>query len=177
MTQYSEPQFAPAQEARPAEVAKVVRVMGTKATVELHPSAACAGCQAVHVCLLGSDMVRRAAVNDPIGVRVGDSVEIALRPNALLKASFIMYIVPLIALFGGLLLGQHLAPHLGRGLSPEVAAMVFGLGFLVLAFLCIRRLSGRLERSGNYTPVITRVLGQVESDLCATEVSPGKKDG
>lgn len=157
------------------EVGTVAQVIDGKAIVELHPSPGCTGCKAAHACFLGDDMVRRAIVNDPIGVRAGDRVEVALRPNALVKASFIAYIVPVIALFVGIVLGQQLGGALGWPLSADVVGIFFGLGFLVLALVCIRWLSPRLERSGDYTLTITRTVPRGEDDRHPAGTLAGKE--
>lgn len=171
-----EPYFTRRQEATVGGVGTVIRVMGGEAVVELRPSGACGSCGAIHACFLGADVARRATVRDPIGVRVGDIVEITLQADALVKASFIVYIVPLIALFLGVFLGQHLRGALGWSLSEDVAGIVFGFAFLVVALLCIKGLNPRLERSGDYTPTITRIIPRVEGDLCPAGALAGKED-
>ncbi len=159
-----------------AEVGKVVEVLDGKAIVELRQTAACAGCRAVHACFMGYGTMRRATVCDPLGVRMGDRVEVTLQPNALVKASFIVYILPLIALFVGLFLGRHLRSVFEWPLSADVAGILVGFGFLSLAFLFIRLLGPRLERSGDYRLTITGVAPREEAETYPAEVVAGRED-
>ena len=81
----------------------------------------------------------------------------------------------MIALFVGIVLGQQLRAALGWPLSADVVGILFGVGFLALAIMCIRWLSPRLERSGNYTLTITRTIPRAEDDQRPMGVLAGKE--
>jgi len=153
------------------EVGTVAKVMDGELVVEFRPSACCAGCEAIHACFLGDDKIRRARVRDHLGARVGDSVEVALKPNALIKASLLIYIVPLIGLFVGLLLGQRFSAALEWSLPADAAGIIFGFGFLAIALVCIRLLSSRLERSRSYELRVTRIVARAGEDAHLAGVS------
>lgn len=72
-------------------------------------------------------------VENSLGAVVGESVVIGLPEGALLGAAISAYLVPLLLLIGGALLGQQLAGELG--------AVTGGLCGLVLAALNLKRRS------------------------------------
>lgn len=77
--------------------------------------------------------------SDSIGVRPGQSVEVAISSRQLMIAAFIVYMVPLIGLFSGYLAGLGLA-HLVRLINhTEILGIVFtALGLVVSLFATIK---------------------------------------
>lgn len=143
------------------ELGTVVKVEGGRAEVVMERSAACEGCGASHQCLMFSDGKMKLAVPDTLGVKKGDCVELELgRGSALLKASFLAYMVPLASLFVGAILGMNISRYAGWALSKDLAGVLFGMGFLVLAFLVVRRLNARFERSSDFQVRMVRVSGR-----------------
>jgi len=68
-------------------------------------------------------------VNDPIGVRAGDEVQIEINGSDILKASALLYGVPLILIVFGVMLGASIF----RSTSiPELLSFIFGLGLTAL---------------------------------------------
>ena len=87
---------------------------------------------------------------------VNDQVEIDLAKPTFLKASFIMYGVPLVGLLAGLLLGTLLPLSLGTHIR-ELGMIVCGIGLMTLGFVWIRK----RDQAKHYTdllPVIIEVL-------------------
>jgi len=75
------------------------------ATVRLMAGDHCEGCPASSVCKPGSGEQRLMDVHDPLGVTVGDRVRVAVPGGAVLKASFLVYGLPLLLLLVGVWLG------------------------------------------------------------------------
>lgn len=139
------------------------RVMQTKrgtALVECVRKAACGDCHARERCGMteGAESLLLEVV-DPIGVRVGQSVRIALAEDSAFKASVIVYGIPLLAVIIGGLTGDWLGKASG---SRDIWAMIGTFGGLVVSMMIVRLLNNWFKRDSRNHPVIT---GIVESSM------------
>jgi len=132
----------------------IVRVLCQK-------SSACQHCASMEACSLGEDNRSRVVeAHNPIGAKVGDRVRLSINAKTLLQSSFIVYIVPLIALIIGALTGESIGRYLVDGPDPNLLAALFGVAFLVGAFLVIKVGSRALPKE-SYLP---RIVGLVSTE-------------
>jgi sigma-E factor negative regulatory protein RseC len=87
------------------EVAVVVKIENQQVWVTSGANSACGGCQQQASCTtnaLGSVLKKKLVpVDCDIKLKTGDEVIVAIDENLLLRASLLLYLVPLIALFLG----------------------------------------------------------------------------
>ena len=87
------------------ESAIVVKIENHQIWVESGSNSACGGCQQKASCTtnaLGSMLKKKSVqVDSDILLKTGDQVVVAVDENLLLRASLLLYLVPLIALFTG----------------------------------------------------------------------------
>jgi sigma-E factor negative regulatory protein RseC len=87
------------------ESAVVVKIENHQVWVESGQSSACGGCLQKASCstnAVGSVLKKKAVpVDSDIQLKTGDQVMVAIDENLLLRASLLLYLVPLIALFTG----------------------------------------------------------------------------
>ncbi len=87
------------------ELAIVVKIENHQVWVESGQNSACGGCQQKASCTTNaiSSVLKKKAVpvDSDIQVKTGDEVMVAIDEMLLLRASLLLYLVPLIALFGG----------------------------------------------------------------------------
>ena len=126
--------------------------LGTRAVVAVDAAAACPRCASGKGCgaaLLGGEM-RRVEVLIPNGVSVdkGDVVAISMDSESLLKASLLIYGLPLIAA----LLGAAVA--YGLSLS-DAAASIMALAGLIAGIAIARRRVSRLRCLQQFVPIVT----------------------
>lgn len=98
------------------ESAVVVKVENHQVWVEAGQSSACGGCQQKASCTtsaLGNVLKKKSVpVDSSIQLKTGDQVMVAIDEGLLLRASLLLYLVPLIALFtGGGIAGWLLADN------------------------------------------------------------------
>lgn len=122
---------------------------GTRALVEVDIAAVCPRCAAGKGCGagLGLQRNRRVEARVPSGARIGagDTVELALAPNNVLRAAVIVYGWPL----AGAAAAAALAYLAGQGDAGAALAAVAGLGAGLA--LARRRLRGCLR---DFTPEV-----------------------
>ncbi len=121
-----------------------------RARVRIQRSQNCEGC---HGCLYqdAGDHVE-AEVHDPLGVSPGDHVCIETEGVNPVKASLLLFGVPIVLLFAGYLVGAALAPVVGlagsgEGLGIGGAALFFAASFAILLPISRRQTGGMPTRS------------------------------
>ena len=92
---------------------------------------------------------------------VGDRVIVGISESALVKGSAIVYLSPLLGLFGGAALAEALAPF-NSLMATEPASIMLGLGGLAAGLFHLWRFSRRNSADPLYQPVVLRTRTEVE---------------
>jgi sigma-E factor negative regulatory protein RseC len=95
------------------------------------------------------------AVN-AVGAKVGDKVIISTATSSYLKMTFLLYMVPVLALLIGAAVGIVLAPL--TGWDESLAAALAGLVALVPVILFVKYQANRMAVRSAYRPKISRIL-------------------
>ena len=139
----------------------VVRIDAAGAWVKTVRSEACDSCSSKGAChTMGGGKEMEVAVLNPIGARVGDRVVIKLGTSPFLKATFLVYMFPVLLLVVGAAAGEWISRSAGLG-SPLPSALL-GFGSLAAGLVFMRIIARRLAEKAEYRPRITRVTGRVE---------------
>lgn len=141
------------------EVVHVSRVEGDEVWVEASRQSACAACSAKKGCGQGamSDWMSGGSVElsvvNPAGLKpnVGQSVVVGLEEGSLIKASVLIYLLPLVSL----VVLALIARGLGAGEGVQVLAAIAGLfvGFFGVRWYSTRPSSDNLC----YQPILLRL--------------------
>lgn len=138
------------------ETGTVISVSGEEAWVQTIRESACQSCKARHGCgqkaLAGmtSGQSRQIRVANTLDARPGDQVTVAIEESALLRASLLVYALPLLLMVIATALVGAVMP--GRDGLAVVSALA-GLG---TGLLLARWYSGR--DSGHWQPVMGRLI-------------------
>jgi sigma-E factor negative regulatory protein RseC len=123
----------------------------------------CEHCPSSGSCHLGDDgRARMVEAHNPIGAALGDRVRVAVSTRSFLQSGFLVYIVPLIALVIGAIIGRLVGERLVSGPNPDLLSAIFGVFFLVGSFLVIR-VGSRALPAEAFRPQITAILDEDES--------------
>ncbi|MEZ4386314.1 MAG: SoxR reducing system RseC family protein [Candidatus Krumholzibacteriia bacterium] len=107
----------------------------------------CEGCPAAGVCRPErGDEARVLDVLDPLGVALGDRVRVAVPGGAVMRASFLVYGLPMLLLLAGVALGFRLWP-VGNPLR-DLLSFLLGAGLAAAGLPLVAWLSRRAEASG-----------------------------
>jgi sigma-E factor negative regulatory protein RseC len=93
--------------------------------------------------------------NDPIGVQENQIVRLSIPTGSAVQAAFVVYIIPLIALIAGVLLGEYLGRIFGVTNLLEIAG---GAVFLGLSLLIVRYYNNLFGQQVKNQPVIVHVI-------------------
>ena len=135
----------------------VLRTDSETAWVKTVRSSACEGCAARGSCNTtgdGQDMEVKAI--NSVGASVGDQIVLSFETASLLKATFLIYVFPIILLIAGAALGQALAPLIG--FSPSALSVLMGFAFFFIALFIVKSRANRMAQKNAYQPKITKIL-------------------
>ncbi len=126
------------------------------AAVLCQKSSFCENCASMDACQVGSDNKSKIVeAHNVLGAQVGDRVKLATSSKNFLQSSFLLYVVPLIALIVGAVAGNAIGEAMGN--DPNVFAALLGTSFLVGSFLVIR-VGSRAIPKENYMPRIIEII-------------------
>ena len=102
------------------------------AEIALIETGACEECSAKIFCKPSENKDSRILeVEDSFGVQVGDEVDIEIKGSDVLKASFMLYGIPLILIIIGIMTGMEVFQN---SKLPELLSFIFGVGLNVIYF-------------------------------------------
>ncbi|MBS98387.1 MAG: hypothetical protein CMI01_06885 [Oceanospirillaceae bacterium] len=140
------------------EVVQVSRVEGGDIWVEASRQSACGSCSSKKSCGQGalSDWMSGSSVEltvlNPTGLlpKVGERVVVGLEEGSLIRASLLVYLLPLVTLV--------LFAVIARGLgSSENIQILAGLIGLAAGFVGAKTLGSRASDTGCYQPILLRL--------------------
>jgi sigma-E factor negative regulatory protein RseC len=131
------------------------------AWVRTSQSSACKSCSSRHSCNPEKGQEREVEAINLVGAEVGDRIQISIETGSLLKATFLLYVFPVICMLCGGIVGNRLSTQIGLDPSPA-AALVAAISFLG-AMAVVRMGAGRMALKTEYRPKITRIIGKAAS--------------
>jgi sigma-E factor negative regulatory protein RseC len=141
------------------ESGRVVAVDAQGVWVESDRTSSCQACSANKGCgqralaEYAGRRTERLFIENPMGIptAVGDRVTVGIEEDSFLRASLLLYTLPLLLLFLGGYLGSMYS-------ETEVPAIIGSLCGLILGLLLARGLGQRLARGCRYQPVLIKVI-------------------
>lgn len=139
------------------ETGYVIGNTGKQAVVLIQRKTACKNCG---MCKQGAQGME-ITLDNPLDAKEGDRVEVSMGDRMVLKASVIVYAIPLLFLLAGAALGYVFSPGLGIA-NQDLAAAVCGIVFTALSYTVVRSIDRRVSEKQGYVPRITRILSKEE---------------
>lgn len=146
------------------EIGTVIELQGRSiARVLCRKSSFCEHCASMESCQISSDNTSKIVeAHNLIGANVGDRVKLNISSKTFLQSSFIVYIIPLLALLGGAIAGNQIGTQMHAGPDPNLLAAILGTAFMVGSFLVIKIGSRALPRE-HYMPKIVGLVAAEDS--------------
>ncbi|MDU2149497.1 MAG: SoxR reducing system RseC family protein [Paeniclostridium sordellii] len=135
-------------------------VDGTTAKIKMQKHSACAACGKCASSTDKKDII--VEVDNNIGAKVGDYVEVNMDSVNVIKAAAIVYIVPLIALLGGTIMSYGIFNFIDIGMNKEVLSGFVGIVLTIISYLLIKSKDRKFRESRNYIPIITKVINTID---------------
>jgi sigma-E factor negative regulatory protein RseC len=149
----------------------VIKTDSREAWVKTVKSGNCAGCSARGSChsMGADDEVEVKAINEA-GAKVGDRIVLSFKASSLLKATFLLYVFPILLLIIGATVGQEMAPKFD--FNPSGFSAIMGFSFFFASLLIIKTTANKLARKNEYRPKIIKILNSKVS-LQSRRTQPG----
>ncbi len=126
------------------------------ARVAILAKSACEQCAASGVCHPGDQEYLEAS--NPLGAKKGQKVKVVLAPQVYLKASIILYGIPMAALIAGAIIGKNISTRYVGEQNSDLWAFIAGVVCMLVSFLFIRSYNKKVEKTQKYKPVIVEIL-------------------
>ena len=91
-----------------------------------------------------------------VGAKVGQNVVISFETTPLLKATFMLYMLPIIVLLIGAFTGQKLGFIFN--LNPSLCSAFTGFFFFGISMLFVRVQGNKMAKKDEYHPRIIRII-------------------
>jgi len=135
----------------------IKRVEGQRAWVVTQRSSLCDACQAQGACKVmgGGKEVEVLAVNKALG-KPGDRVLLSLGEPSFLKASFLIYLVPLFLMGLGAVVGSWLSSYWAT--DRDLTTLIFASIFFAITLYLVRLKGKELGQKKEYLPQIISII-------------------
>jgi sigma-E factor negative regulatory protein RseC len=125
---------------------------GRLVCVEIEAREACRHCSGRNVCSpFGDDKKMLMEAVNEIGAQPGDVVRIEMESSSTLGAAFLLYILPVLGLFLGYILGESLT-------GKETYGIIVALLAVAVTFVILRVLNPLFSGSRRFKPVVSEII-------------------
>ena len=97
-------------------------------------------------------------VDNSIGAKKGDHVEVSMESVRVLKATLLAYLVPLMFLLVGTILTYYILDLIKFSGPTEVIIGVVGLICTCISYLLLKKNDDKFKQSRQYIPKVTRII-------------------
>jgi sigma-E factor negative regulatory protein RseC len=141
----------------PTEQGIVTKVESTTAWVTTKKTDACNSCGAKSACHVvgGGKEMEVEAINNA-GAKVGQKVVLSFETSPLLRATFLLYVFPILVLLGGALIGDKMAPRFG--FDASIFSAIIGFFFFGISILFVRSMGNKMAKKDAYRPKVMKIL-------------------
>ena len=133
----------------------VKAIQGHMALVVTKMEPECESCAAKETCSTfgGGGANAEITARNIVGAEVGDIVTISMAGTSLVKVSFLVYMLPILALIGGIVLGHWLSMVIP--VNENILVGVFGLFGFSGTFVWLKKKGDSLSNKPGFVPEIT----------------------
>lgn len=137
----------------------IIEIVDDKtAKLKMQRHSACASCGKCVTSSEKKDII--VEVDNSIGAKIGDHVEVNMETVNVLKATAIAYLIPLVALLVGTIGTYYALEAMGIGANIEVISGAVGILLMLITFFMLKKNDKKFRDSKEYIPIVTKVLGK-----------------
>lgn len=143
------------------EIGEVVQVFHKTVQIRVEQQEKCGTCEAKSSCHANdSNKLKEKFVTalDPFGLKVGQRVKINLDSKNLVKASIIIFGLPLIGFFLGVASGAFIAKMNAYKDYLDLCSIIGGFLGMAIAIIILRVYNKKLEKSNTFYPNVVELI-------------------
>ncbi len=135
----------------------VTKIDSTTAWVKTKKTHACEACAARSSCnVLGGGKEMEVEAINYAGAKVGEKVVISFETSPLLKATFMLYVLPVLFLIAGAYLGNNMAPFFN--FNASALSVITGFLFFGLIIMFVKSKGNQLAKKDEYRPKVIKII-------------------
>jgi sigma-E factor negative regulatory protein RseC len=138
----------------------VIKTDSITAWIKTTKTHACKACAARASCnaMGGGKEMEVEAINHA-GAKVGEKVVISFETSPLLKATFMLYVLPILFLMAGAFIGNKIAPFFN--FDASVLSVITGFLFFGLIVIFVKSKGNKLAKKDEYRPKVIKILNKL----------------
>lgn len=138
----------------------IIEIVDDKtAKLKMQRHSACASCGKCQTLSSESKEIL-VEVDNSIGAKPGDHVEVNMENMNVLKATALAYVVPLIFLLVGTIVSYFMLDMIisSQGIIVELISGIIGIMLMLLSYVILKRNDSKFRDSRKFIPVITKII-------------------
>ena len=138
----------------------IIEIVDNKtAKLKMQRHSACASCGKCQTLSSESKEIL-VEVDNSIGAKQGDHVEVNMENMNVLKATALAYLVPLIFLLVGTIVSYFMLDMIisTQGIIVELISGIIGIMLMLLSYVILKKNDSKFRDSRKFIPVITKII-------------------
>jgi len=142
------------------EIGEVVRVFDRTVEIRVNPTEDCEACGVKSSCHArpGISKERFVTALDPFGLKKGQRVKISLESKNLVKASVIIFVLPLLGLLLGSVVGSFIAKKAIYSDYLDLYSIIGGFAGIGFTVLGLRSYNKKLKKTHQFYPAVVEIM-------------------
>ncbi|HDH05807.1 MAG TPA: hypothetical protein ENH01_08860 [Nitrospirae bacterium] len=139
------------------EVGIVKSIDGVTAKVVVSRKSSCCESCVKDTCDIPEKGVETEAINSA-NAKVGQKVKVVMKSYTYYKSAMLVYVLPVIALIGGAMLGKIYLPGYFSRTDPDLLAAAGGFFLFFVSLILVKVISGRMNKKTEYKSIIESIM-------------------
>ncbi|MEN8264256.1 MAG: SoxR reducing system RseC family protein [Nitrospirota bacterium] len=139
------------------ETGIVTNINGTMAIVKVSKRNSCCESCEKEICDISEDGIETEAIN-MAGAKIGQKVKLVMKSYTFVKGAILIYIVPILALIAGSILGKTYLPGYFTGTDSDLLAAIGGFLLFFASLIVVKLILSRMEKKTESKSVIESIV-------------------
>ena len=139
------------------ETGIVTNINGAMAIVKVPKRSSCCESCEKEICDISEDGIETEAIN-MAGAKIGQKVKLVMKSYTFVKGAILLYIVPLVALIAGSILGKMYLPGYFSGTDSDLLAAIGGFLLFFASLILVKLIFNRMEKKTESKSVIESIV-------------------
>ena len=138
----------------------VTKIDSTTAWVKTTKTNACKACAARGSCnVMGGGKEMEVEAINYAKAKVGETVVISFETSPLLKATFMLYVLPVLFLMAGAFIGSKMAPFFN--FDASLLSVITGFLFFGIIVMFVKSKGNKMGKKDEYRPKVIKILKEL----------------
>jgi len=138
----------------------VTKIDSITAWVKTTKTDACEACSARGSCnVMGGGKEMEVEAINYAGAKVGEKVVLSFETSPLLKATFLIYVLPILVMIAGAFIGQKMASLFS--FDPSTLSAITAFLFFGLTIIFVKSIGNKMAKKDEYRPKVIKIIKEL----------------